>query len=168
MSKLQLLTALREFDFPTNRSRKNVLNTGQSGYKGFVLGKINNWAHTVEKYGKPKIDLSRQTKQEKYKSIYELAKNVMKKHNPNFKFSTIQFNKNHKSAKHIDAKNATDSYILGLGDYTGGELRIWSEDGKTHTDKNIKNRWLRFNGAKHYHQTLPFKGERYTLVFYSI
>ena len=168
MSKREILSALREFDFPTNTRRRNVLNKGQTGYKGFVLGLVNIWAVAQQKYNLPPQDLSKLTKSQKYKPMYELAKKVMKKFKPNFKFTSIQFNKNHKSAKHKDAKNATDSYIIGLGDYTGGELRIWDEDNKTYKDFNIKNRWLRFNGAKHYHQTLPFKGERYTLVYYNI
>ena len=167
MSKSTFLNALREFDFPTNTSRKNIFNRGQTSYKGFVLGKINNTPYWVNK-GLPKQDLSRFTKQDKYKPIYKMARDLMKKHNPSFKFSSIQFNKNQRSARHKDGRNATDSYIIGLGDYIGGNLRIWSEDEKKYKDVNIRNRWVRFNGAKHFHETTPFKGERYTIVYYNI
>ena len=167
MSKKQLLETMRDFKFPKNYNRKNVLNKDQNSYEGFVLGLINNRGSMISQ-GYPAQDLSQLTKKAKYKPIYILAKKVMREKNPNFKFTSIQFNKNHKSARHKDDKNATDSYIIGLGDYTGGKLRVWSENEKTYVDYNIKNRWLRFNGAKHFHQTLPFVGERFTLVYYNI
>ena len=50
--------------------------------------------------------------------------------NPEFKFTSIQYNKNHRAAKHRDAKNTGISYIVGLGDYTGGELTIFDENEK--------------------------------------
>ena len=160
---MSILEALRELDFPTNVSRKNVLQPSQTSYKGL----INNTGYWVNK-GKPKQDLSRYTKQEKYKDIYKKAKALMKRHNPKFKYTSIQFNKNQRTARHKDARNATDSYIIALGDFTGGELRIWDEQTKTYKDYNIKNKFLRFNGAKFEHETRPFKGERYSLVFYNI
>ena len=167
MSKREFLNALKDFEFPLTE-RKNVMKESQKSYRGFVLGTIINRPATIQKYNKPVRDLSKLTKSKKYQPIYELAKKVMKKHNPNFKFSTIQFNKNHQSIKHRDQKNATDSYIIGFGDYNCGDLRVWSEDGKTYKDYNIKNKWFRFNGAKHFHETLPFKGERYTMVYYNV
>ena len=56
---------------------------------------------------------------------------------------------------------------VGLGDYTGGELIVYDEDGKNPVKKDIRNKFYTFNGSKYPHETAPFKGERYTLVFYS-
>ena len=91
----------------------------------------------------------------------------MKSRDPKFKFSSIQFNKNHRSSKHTDSKNTGISYIIGLGDYTGGELIVYDKDGKNPVKKDIRNKFYKFDGSKFPHETAPFKGERYSLVFYS-
>ena len=46
-------------------------------------------------------------------------------------------------------------------------MKILNKDGKNPVYHNIKNRFYRFDGSKYPHETAPFKGERYTLVFYS-
>ena len=91
-------------------------------------------------------------------------------HKPEFKFTTIQYNKNMRAARHVDGKNVGISYIVGLGDYTGGELIIY-DNAKTPTGAvrhNLKNKFHSFNGSLYLHEVAPFKGERYTLVFFKI
>jgi len=160
-----VLDLLRNLDFPTTQ-RPNVLRKGQTGYKGFVLGRVTSWAGKGEKAGYRKIQ-SEKSKQPKYKELLKETRKFMKLKDPKFKFSSIQFNKNHRSAKHTDSKNTGASYIVGLGDYTGGELIVYDEAGKNPVKKNIKNRFYKFNGSLYPHETSPFKGERYSLVFYS-
>ena len=58
--------------------------------------------------------------------------------------------------------------IIGFGDYTGGELILYDKNGKNPTEHNIKNRFIKFNGSIYPHKTAPFRGERYSLVFYNI
>ena len=84
-----------------------------------------------------------------------------------FEYTQCQLNKNFQSPPHFDSKNMGESYIVGLGDYTGGELIVYDKDGKNPVKKNIKNRFYKFNGSIYPHETAPFKGERYSLVFYS-
>jgi hypothetical protein len=160
-----VLNMLRNLDFPKTQ-RPNVLRTGQSGYTGFVLGRVTSWAGKGDKAGYRKV-LSVKTTQPKYKQLYKEAKKLMKQKDIGFNFTSIQFNKNHRAAKHLDAKNTGVSYIIGLGDYTGGDLIIYDKDGKNPVYHNIRNRFYRFDGSKYPHETAPFKGERYTLVFYS-
>ncbi len=77
----------------------------------------------------------------------------------------IQINKNWWSPAHFDSGNVGESYIVGLGDYTGGETCV---DYKTHIEKyNIKNTFVKFDGSKYLHWTNKFSGNRYSLVFYS-
>ena len=71
-----------------------------------------------------------------------------------------RLNKNLKSKPHVDKNNVGDSYIIALGDFTGGELSI---EGQSH---NIRNRWKRFDGRKA-HWVEPFLGERYSIVFFT-
>jgi len=53
------------------------------------------------------------------------------------------------------------SLIVGLGDYEGGELCV---EGSVH---KVRYQPLEFNGWKERHWTLPFQGERFSLVFFT-
>ena len=163
--KKLILDMLRNFNWPMTK-RPNVLRGKQKGYTGFALGIITSWAGKGDKSGYRKT-LSLKTRELKYKRLFIETKKLMKMKNPKFKFTSIQYNKNHRAAKHKDAKNTGISYIIGLGDYTGGELIVYDEDGKNPVKKDIKNKFYTFDGSKYPHETAPFKGERYTLVFYS-
>jgi len=77
----------------------------------------------------------------------------------------IQINRNWASPPHKDAGNVGESYIVGLGDYKGGETVVeYSEDHIK--EYNIKNTFTKFNGSKYIHYTNTFTGTRYSLVFY--
>tara|TARA_R100001440_G_scaffold7114_5_gene14235 strand:+ start:275 stop:781 length:507 start_codon:yes stop_codon:yes gene_type:complete len=160
-----VLDLLRNLKFPTTQ-RANVLRGNQKGYEGFVLGRVTSWAGKGDKGGYRKIQ-SAKTNEPKYKEIFKETRKLMKLKDPNFKYTSIQFNKNHRSAKHTDSKNMGVSYIIGLGDYTGGELVVYDEKGNNPVKIDIKNRFYKFNGSKFPHETANFKGERYSLVFYS-
>ena len=95
-----------------------------------MLGRITSWAGKGDKAGYRKVD-SLKTGKPKYKEVHKLAVNVMKKKDPKFPFTSIQFNKNKQMKKHKDAKNVGESYIIGLGNYTGGELIVYNTDGKS-------------------------------------
>ena len=170
--KKKVLTMLRDFKWPTTE-RPNVIREShinrkgrRGGYEGFALGIITSWAGKGAKAGYRKT-LSLKTRELKYKKLYNETKRLMRMKDPKFKFTSIQYNKNHRAAKHRDAKNVGISYIIGLGDYTGGKLIIYDENDKNPVKKDIKNKFYTFNGSKYPHETAPFKGERYTLVFYS-
>ena len=64
---------------------------------------------------------------------------------------------------HVDANNIGHSLIVGLGDYTGGNLFI---DGVKH---NIRNSPVIFNGAlkKHWNDAIT-SGTKFSLVYFSV
>lgn len=78
--------------------------------------------------------------------------------------STIAVNRHAKFKPHVDSgagAGQSRSLIVGLGDYVGGELVVESEE------KDIRYRPLEFNGWTQRHWTRPFKGERYSLVWFT-
>ena len=175
-----VLDILEEMKWPRT-ARANVIReryykkNKRVGYEGFVLGLVTTWAAKVHRDAKLRgshaprgMMLSAKTRDPKYKKLYKEAKKLMKLKNPNFKFTSIQFNKNNRAAKHKDSKNMGVSYIVGMGDYTGGQLIIYDKNGKNPVKHDIKGKFKKFNGSIYPHETRPFKGERYTLVFYSI
>lgn len=155
----RLTSMLRTFEFPQT-TRSNVLRAGQKSYQGFVLGKVN-----ARQYGQV---TSNKTKSPKYAELHAASKALMRSKDPKFKFTSIQYNKNQRTAKHKDANNVGVSYIVGLGNYSGGELIVYDEQGRNPVKVNIKNRFYKFNGSRLMHETAPFKGTRFTLVFYKI
>ena len=168
MTKSKLLKELDDLgDFP-QQQRDNIKRGANDIPRGFVLGMINVRGNIAKKYKLPPQQLSRYDSKPKYKDIKKTSFDLMKKRDPKFKFSSIQFNKNNRTAKHKDANNVGVSYILGLGDYTGGELIVYDENGKNPKKIDIKNKFYKFDGSKFPHETAPFKGKRYSLVFYDI
>eukprot|EP00977_Amphora_coffeiformis_P004788 scaffold1033_cov171-Amphora_coffeaeformis.AAC.5 len=68
------------------------------------------------------------------------------------------------SYRHVDSgagAGQSTSLIVGLGDYTGGGLMV---EGEEH---DIRYRPIEFNGWKQRHWTLPFEGERFSLVWFT-
>ncbi len=78
----------------------------------------------------------------------------------NFKWNSVTMNKNLKCKAHYDKTNVGDSILIGLGDYTKGELKIEDKIYNTWNEKII------FNGATQKHETMDWVGNRYTLIFF--
>jgi hypothetical protein len=78
--------------------------------------------------------------------------------------STIAVNRNAQFRPHVDngaGAGQSRSLIVGLGTYNGGELMV---EGKKH---DIRYKPLEFNGWVERHWTLPFRGERFSLVWFT-
>ena len=80
-------------------------------------------------------------------------------------FTSIQVNDSLKCASHKDKHNEGDSYIVGFGQYTGGELILKGDGGG---EFNIRHRPLLFNGSEIEHETKDFTGRRWTIVFHTL
>jgi len=78
-----------------------------------------------------------------------------------FSFLSIQVNENYQSLPHRDAGNRGLSCIVGFGDYVGGYLDI------SGIPVDIKHRLVYFDGSRHTHSTMPWTGNRYSLVFHT-
>ena len=73
-------------------------------------------------------------------------------------------NRNAQFTPHVDSGRGAGqslSMIVGLGDYSGGELLIESEPAE------IRYSPIEFDGWKCRHWTAPFNGERYSLVWFT-
>ena len=172
-----VLELLRDTSFPKNITRKNIMRKehkeNKAIYEGFVLGKINLIPHMWKKDKNGKIikqQQSNRTSDPRFVRLFKESKKLMKIHDPDFKFTTIQYNKNMRAARHVDGRNVGISYIVGLGDYTGGDLIIY-DNAKNPTGavrNDLQGNFLSFNGSKYLHEVAPFKGERYTLVFFKV
>jgi len=108
---------------------------------------------------------------EVYKALREFGNAIAPK---GWDYQTIQLNHNVRAKKHLDTNNVGKSVIIGIGDYNGGDLRVFSPDSSKHQDYNIKDRPILFNGAVLPHETQAFSNPteyergkgRYTIVFF--
>ena len=78
--------------------------------------------------------------------------------------STIAINRHAQFLPHRDSgagSGQSTSLIVALGDYTGGELVLET------TAHNIRYQPIEFDGWLTRHWTLPFVGERYSLVWFT-
>jgi len=87
---------------------------------------------------------------------------IAKKYVPDFKYTSIQINKNFAGALHVDRGNVGPSMMLTVGkDMKGGNLYI-HEAGTLKT----QNKFIFFNGNVP-HMTLPYSGTRYSIVYFT-
>ncbi|KAL7538847.1 hypothetical protein ACHAXR_009138 [Thalassiosira sp. AJA248-18] len=78
--------------------------------------------------------------------------------------STIAINRNAQFRPHTDngaGAGQSKSLIVGFGNYVGGELMVEGEK------KDIRYKAIEFDGWKERHWTLPFQGERFSLVWFT-
>ncbi len=165
---------LLNFEYPINRRRYNTYNKGET-HRSMALGIVN--IRPCCQYDKDgvKINDPQQEclllKKDKYKECFKLTNDWVKEVYPylyyNFKYSTIMYNGNNQCRKHIDANNVGESYIIGLGDYTGGRLIVYDKKDRAHY-VDINNKFVKFNGSNYYHEVEDWVGTRISLVFYNI
>lgn len=153
-SSSEVLAALQAVGkFPVEK-RRSVRKSATDKKEGFVLGYVLNymtgWC------------ASRMTC--RYPGLAKLLCRYMRSHDPKFKFTSIMVNKG-TSALHVDSINCGPSYIVSLGKHTGGELWQYA-DAKAGQVLKIKDKFTLTNGLLP-HMTLPYSGERFSLVFYS-
>ena len=139
---------------------------GSGPGRGDVIGRIGRTMtlgygmRTFKGYGE---FISNKKYPELFKLLVDFGNLVVPK---DWTYETITLNEGVKAKKHKDSKNSGDSIIIGIGAFTGGDIRVWDADDKHPKVYNLHDQPLMFNGATHYHQTMPFKGERYTMIFY--
>ena len=95
------------------------------------------------------------------KAAFELELSLFPEREPS---STIAINRNAQFRPHTDSgagAGQSSSLIIGLGTYTGGELMV---EGDKY---DIRYKGIEFDGWKQRHWTLPFVGERYSLVYFT-
>jgi hypothetical protein len=99
--------------------------------------------------------------------LWKVCKAMVKKIDPAFRFSSIQVNRNFSGVPHVDGSDVTYQYALSLGEFTGGRLVVATDDPLVFRSYDTKNRLTKCDG-RHPHWVTPFKGQRYSLIFYRI
>ena len=146
----QVAAALDTVLIPATNSRQNVKRAASQVVNGMCLGIVNARSKGIV------YSLAARLRPNLTKTLVNFAR----KNCPKFKFTSIQVNKNYLSALHVDGNNLGPSKIVGVGRYKDGGL--WTMKGAL----DCKHKWESFDGNMP-HATLPYKGTRYTLIFFS-
>jgi hypothetical protein len=146
----EVLEALREIDLPPDR-RRSVRRSDAHQKKGMCLG-------YVIQYDKGWV-LSRWST--KYPELSRLLCRFASERFPDFRFSSIMVNSG-ASALHVDQGNCGPSLIVSLGDHVGGDLWQFPD-----TQLRVKDRLVPCEGRLP-HITMPFEGERYSVVYFNM
>jgi hypothetical protein len=155
----QIEELLHKTIIPLNYKRSNMSGyryTGNDkrrygfGIRSVTLGEVrdyNTGGKRVSNFTKNNLKL--------YNLIVEYGKTIT-----DIPFKSICINKNTVAEPHLDRNNKGVSCIVGLGDYSGGELVYGTEK------VNIHKNPIHFDGSKILHYSLPFDGTRYSLIFF--
>jgi hypothetical protein len=150
-------TNIPKIDGPRKDGRKT---------RGDLLG-FNAWTTTFGCGNRRKFGISEFSANKKFPELFDLLIKFGNEIAPKgFEYQAITLNKDMQAKKHIDGGNAGFSVLTGLGDFTGGELNVYEPDGNNPTTYDLKDHTLIFNGSLLPHMTEPFKGRRYTIVYY--
>jgi hypothetical protein len=155
---------LEEIILPTSYSSKGVKGhhhcvktgtTDQKDARQVCFGKV-----------KYKGTIQESSYSKKYPHMFYLFKKFINSHYPSFKFRSVYVNKNTVCKKHLDSKNVGESLLVGFGKYTGGQTMLYTQSDDKPKSFHIKTNSLIFNGSEIPHKSEPFKGTRYSLVFF--
>lgn len=128
-------------------------SVGRSISLGIGNTRVKGWAEFRHNKKKPAL----------LKALIEFGNTIAPS---GWKYTTITLNHGVLARKHKDGNNVGRSIIVGIGEYTGGKLRVWAEDESGYQDCDLKDKPTMFNGALRFHETQPFEGERYTIIYY--
>jgi len=167
-SMAHVLYLLQAHKWKKNTNRPNVSGVDEERKKRWKQGNPGKpcFSYTFGLVNKrcfkdPKLSKISEQEPEIYQALQDLAREI----DPSFSYTSICVNKNMMAKPHVDGNNQGNSIIVGLGNYTGGELVVEYPDGnKVH---DCKEKPCYFDGTvKHY--TLPFQGDRYTIIYFSL
>ena len=79
-------------------------------------------------------------------------------------WNAVTVNDNYKATPHRDKGNVGLSFLVGFGDYSGGQLELLEGDKKGLYE--IRHRPLIHDFSKDLHCVSDFEGKRFSLVFY--
>lgn len=79
-------------------------------------------------------------------------------------FNSITVNQSYRASAHRDKNNKGDSFLVGFGSYTGGDLKIL--EGDLSGNHSVWCKPIITDFSKVLHEVDHFVGDRFSLVFY--
>lgn len=174
MAEKDVVEVLQVWGFPDNMTRLNVLPEGVKSIHSDTLGvlRLRNGTYRI-------FDPTT-----RYEYVTKLICGWFDKHKgpeipKDFGFTGININHNYAGRRHRDANNEGPSAIKAIGKFSGGTLNYFPKDvkrsGRCKVEElnpkesivlDLAKSFKLFNG-NNAHGVNPFKGERFSLVFFT-
>ena len=167
-----VLAVLNLWYFYQNKRRANVIPDGATSVESDTLGLVRTRTGQIVTTGMTR----------RYTAFFECLCRWQRENQPRaftkpFCCTSISVNHGYAARKHRDSYNLGPSMTKAFGNFEGGRLLYWPDDnGATHLDElrtsdavvfESKREMLLFDG-KRCHSVTNFKGERYSLVFFTL
>jgi hypothetical protein len=159
-----IYAVLKDTTIPLNYKRPNMSGLRYKGTDGrnygygirsVTMGVVRDW-----KTDGTMISTFTTSNPELWELLCDYGKLITK-----IPFNSICINKNTIAEPHIDGNNAGISCIVGIGNYTGGELVVVDQYGH-HNVIDIHNNPYEFDGSKLIHYSLPFEKDRFSIIYF--
>jgi hypothetical protein len=155
----EILKYLKSINIPSSQKRPNMSGIKYRGkdnrlygypIKSITMGLVRDW----KTGGKMQSSFT-----SKHPELWDLLVKYGSDNVPH-SFHSVCINHNTIAKPHYDSNNKGVSTIIAIGDFTGGELVV--------NDQviNIYNKLFTFDGSKELHWSLPFEGQRWSLIFF--
>ena len=163
----KVLRVLRLWQFSENTTRANVMPRDASFVLSDTLGLVSTRTGVVT--------ASRLTK--RYPAVFQLFSTWASQAfplAPRFSFTSVNVNYNYAARIHRDSNNSGPSLTKSFGEFHGGALRYWGDDDLSLSLEELgqfapsvleAGSLCLFDGRRA-HSVEPFRGERYSLVFF--
>tara|TARA_R110000787_G_scaffold229261_1_gene336841 strand:+ start:340 stop:867 length:528 start_codon:yes stop_codon:yes gene_type:complete len=116
-----------------------------------------------------KLSITNRSKDGRFRNLEYLIYDYLKIYYPSLPYNQVLINKNNWFDIHKDKNNKQDiALLLGLGNYTGGELNTHYEDKTLEQTHNIRYRPILFKNKTTYHSVNKWIGNRYSIITYLI
>mmetsp|Transcript_33829 Transcript_33829/g.93450 ORF Transcript_33829/g.93450 Transcript_33829/m.93450 type:complete len:722 (+) Transcript_33829:93-2258(+) len=163
-------TVLKTWAFNKNPGRLNVMREGQNWVWSDTIGLLRDRSGSIHIV----------TATTRYPAFTRIICKWLYDRIPDevasFKFTSLNLNCNYAAKRHRDGNNFGPSMIKAFGDFTGGELNIFSQDDKSRSldclpleDKmkvNLRSQLMMFNGNSA-HEVDDFTGNRFSVVYFT-
>jgi len=170
----EVLQVLRKWSFNKNPWRVNVMKNGQTWVNSDTVGL------STGREG----DVHAQRPTFMYPHVMKLMNKYIRDRQPpelkaQFHFTSINMNFGYGAKRHRDGNNVGCSMLAAFGNFQGGGLRYFPDDDKSVNKEELQKLPLKdgiivdlsknillFDGTR-CHEVMPFKGERYSLVWFT-
>ena len=163
-----LLAVIKKMKLHKSTNRKSINPTGKAPTSDvYGLTKWKNYSNMKSRIESKYKGLYHTKLKTDYPEFQEYLDEFAYFYLPqSFKWYSVTINKNFKCAANKDAANIGISYIVGLGNYQGGQTVVEQRDGSVKF-LDIRHTPCGFNGSELTHYTTDFTGDRYSVVFYN-
>lgn len=159
-SVLDMLKSIERFPVKKpfiDNTRRNVVGFKEGKFiQAFVLGKARSFSESK---------LVEASKNRRFPELLNTLRKLMRMHDPHYKWTSIQINKNVKCSWHRDRNNIGESYCLGLGHFKGGGIDV-KVDKKNVVNIDNHNKIIKYNGHLEHRTATKKGGDRYAIIWF--